>query len=182
MAQVPPPPAGVARRRHPAGVLPVRAAGAGSSLRPLPRRATARLVYAPPQRVRLFHEGRLVGPFIYPFERSIDPLTTQRIYTPNKESIHRIRFFLRGEPYRFWGLFDADLHLFGVDDGAVVVLGADSFGRDLFTRNLYAARVSLSVGLVGVALSFVLGIFLGGVSGYYGGRRPMRRFSASSSS
>ena len=127
------------------------------------------LVYAPPQRVRLFHEGRLVGPFIYPFERSIDPLTTQRIYTPNKESIQRIRFFVRGEPYRFWGLFDADLHLFGVEHGAVVVLGADSFGRDLFTRNLYAARVSLSVGLVGVALSFVLGIFLGGVSGYYGG-------------
>ena len=127
------------------------------------------LVYAPPHRVRLFHEGRLVGPFIYPFERSIDPLTTQRIYTPNKELIHKIRFFVRGDPYRFWGLFDADLHLFGADNGAVVVLGADSFGRDLFTRNLYAARVSLSVGLVGVALSFVLGISLGGISGYYGG-------------
>ena len=127
------------------------------------------LVYAPPQRVRLFHEGRLVGPFIYRYERSIDPLTTQRIYTPNKELVLPLRFFVRAEPYRFWGLLETDLHLFGAHDAAIIVLGADSFGRDLFTRNLYAARVSLSVGLVGVTLSFLLGITLGGISGYYGG-------------
>ena len=127
------------------------------------------LVYAPPQRVRLFHEGRLVGPFIYRYKRSIDPLTTQRIYTPTKELVLPLRFFVRGEPYRFWGLLETDLHLFGAHDAAIIVLGADSFGRDLFTRNLYAARVSLSVGLVGVTLSFLLGITLGGISGYYGG-------------
>ena len=127
------------------------------------------LVYAPPQRVRLFHEGRLVGPFIYPFERSIDPLTTQRIYTPNKELVHRIRFFVRGEPYRFWGSLDGDLHLFDAGDGRVFLLGTDELGRDLFSRILAGSRVSLTIGLVGVMISFVLGCLLGGISGYFGG-------------
>ena len=127
------------------------------------------LVYAPPQRVRLFHEGRLVGPFIYPFERSIDPLTTQRIYTPNKELVHRIRFFVRGEPYRFWGSLDGDLHLFHAGDGRVFLLGTDELGRDLFSRILAGSRVSLTIGLVGVMISFVLGCLLGGISGYFGG-------------
>ena len=96
-------------------------------------------------------------------------LTTQRIYTPDHDKIRSIRFFVHGEPYKFWGKFDTTLHLFGTEEEAILLLGSDSFGRDMFTRNLYASRVSLSVGLVGVMLSFLLGIILGGISGYYGG-------------
>ena len=81
-----------------------------------------------------------------------------------------IRLFVRGPEYRLWGLFAGDRHLFGSAEGApVMLLGADSFGRDLLTRNLYAARVSLSVGLAAVLVSFVLGVILGGISGYFGG-------------
>lgn len=127
------------------------------------------LVYAPPQRVRIFHEGKIHRPFVYGYEKSIDMLTTQRIYTPDHDKIRSIRFFVHGEPYKFWGRFDTTLHLFGTEEEAILLLGSDSFGRDMFTRNLYASRVSLSVGLVGVMLSFLLGIILGGISGYYGG-------------
>ena len=127
------------------------------------------LVYAPPQRVRIFHEGKIHRPFVYGYEKSIDMLTTQRIYTPDHDKMRSIRFFVRGEPYKFWGMFNTTLHLFGTEEEAILLLGSDSFGRDMFTRNLYASRVSLSVGLVGVMLSFFLGIVLGGISGYYGG-------------
>ena len=68
-----------------------------------------------------------------------------------------------------WGLFDGDVHLMGVEDGVFFPFGTDKLGRDLFSRNLYAIRISLSIGLIGVAVSFVLGCLLGGISGYYGG-------------
>ena len=92
--------------------------------------------------MRLFHDGALRAPFVYGFDREIDMLTTQRIYTPNRELIHPIRLFVRGEPYRFWGLFETDLHLFGAEGTTLLLMGSDSFGRDMFTRNLYAARIS----------------------------------------
>ena len=77
---------------------------------------------------------------------------------------------MRGDDYELWNLIPGNLHLFGVDgDGVVFLFGTDQLGRDLFSRNLHAARVSLSIGLVGVAISFVLGCALGGISGYYGG-------------
>ena len=87
-----------------------------------------------------------------------------------KQYVVPIRLFVRGPEYQLWGLFAGDRHLFGSAEGApVMLLGADSFGRDLLTRNIYAARVSLSVGLAAVLVSFVLGVILGGISGYFGG-------------
>ena len=76
---------------------------------------------------------------------------------------------VRGAEYRLWGLIPGRLHLFGSNAGPVMLLGAASFGRDVLTRNLYATRVSLSLGLVGVVLSFLLGLILGGISEYSGG-------------
>ncbi len=119
----------------------------------------AEYLLAPPQRVRLFHDGRLLGPFVYSLERTRDPETLQRIYTENRSDPHPIRFFVRTDRYKFLGFIRTDLHLFGTDES----------GRDMFSRALYAGRVSLSIGLLGVAISLLLGVVIGGVSGYVGG-------------
>jgi peptide/nickel transport system permease protein len=80
-----------------------------------------------------------------------------------------LRFFTRGETYKFWGLFESNLHLFGADKGFVNLFGTDQLGRDLFSRIMYATRISLSVGAIGVFLAFVIGIIMGGIAGYIGG-------------
>ena len=130
----------------------------------------AAYLLAPPQRVRLFHDGRLIGPFVYSLERTRDPETLQRIYTENRGDPHRIRFFVRTDRYKFLGFIRTDLHLFGVLPPATLYLfGTDELGRDMFSRVLYAGRVSLSVGLLGVTISFLLGVVIGGISGYVGG-------------
>ena len=127
-------------------------------------------VLAPPQKIRVFHEGEFLGPFVYKLERTRDPETLQRIYTEETSLPYRIQLFHRADKYKFLGLMRTNLHLFGVKPPATLYLfGTDELGRDMFSRILYAGRVSLSVGLLGVALSFILGIIIGGISGYFGG-------------
>ncbi len=127
-------------------------------------------IYAPPQPVRLIHEGRFIGPFVYELRMRLDLATMRRVYEEDRSRPQRLRFFCRGDRYRLWGLWEADLHLVCPPAGGRFhLLGTDRLGRDLFSRILYGARVSLTVGLVGIAVSFVLGILLGGLAGYYGG-------------
>lgn len=127
-------------------------------------------VYAPPQAVHLFHEGRFVGPFVYPYGFELNLETLAREYTVDTSTPQRLRWFCRSEPYRFWGQIEGDVHLFcPPDDGTVFLLGTDRLGRDMFSRILYGARISLTIGLLGVAVSFVLGVLLGGLAGYFGG-------------
>jgi peptide/nickel transport system permease protein len=84
--------------------------------------------------------------------------------------IYPINFFVQGAEYKFLGLVDTNLHLFGVAEGGTIfLLGTDELGRDLFSRILYGGAISLSIGLLGVFASFILGAVLGGISGYYGG-------------
>jgi peptide/nickel transport system permease protein len=130
-------------------------------------REFSKYVDAPPQRVRFVHAGRL-RPFVYSYERSLDPVTFRRIYVENKESPNYFRLFVRGDPYE-WMFIETDLHLFGGENGPIFLFGTDKLGRDVFSRAMFALRITLSVGFLGVLLSFVLGCILGGISGYYGG-------------
>ena len=135
-----------------------------------PRKRNARRNYTPPQRVRIIHEGRLHWPFVYDVIRHKNPETLLVTYRHDRSRRLGLRFFVKGDAYALWQLIPADRHLFGVEGGArLYLLGADRLGRDLFSRIIYGSRISLSIGLVGVALSLVLGISIGGISGYYGG-------------
>ena len=127
--------------------------------------------YAPPQRIRIFHEGRLVRPYVYALKQEIEPEALRRIFTEDRETRIPLGFFVKGIPYKMWGLIESDVHLFGPQDPEQIVhlMGADRLGRDLMSRIIYGTRISLSIGLVGVAISFFLGTLLGGISGYYGG-------------
>ena len=127
-------------------------------------------VNTPPTPIHFFDsEGNFIGPFVYGLKYELNLDTFERVYTEDPDVIHRIRFFTRGEPYRFWGRWDMDLHFFDAGEGKVFLLGADGLGRDVLSRILAASRISLTIGLVGVFLSFFLGATLGGISGYYGG-------------
>ena len=127
--------------------------------------------YTPPQIPRFVDAegGFHLRPFVYGLIESRDPETWRNIYTLDHSQRFPLQLFVRGAPYRMWGIFSSDLHFFGVQGERVFLFGTDNLGRDLFSRTLYGARISLSIGLIGVALSFVLGCILGGISGYFGG-------------
>ncbi len=128
-------------------------------------------VHFPPQPVRFFHEGRFVGPFVYGSSMMINMENLRREYSEDRSRRYRVGLLTRGEAYWMWGLWHSDLHLFGVEEGGTLfLLGTDRLGRDMLSRLISAARVSLTVGLVGITVSFVLALVLGGLSGYYGGK------------
>lgn len=131
--------------------------------------------YAPPQPIRLFNRtvesGWRFFPHVNGYKSEVDPVALRRTFVLDPESRIPIGLFVEGEPYRFLNLIPTNRHLIGSSEPSTPVyfLGADRLGRDMASRILYGTRVSLSIGLIGVALSFVLGILLGGVSGYIGG-------------
>ena len=135
-----------------------------------PNERNADHLYGPPQLVRLFHEGRLIGPYVYPMTAEADLEQFRWVYTSDYENPARLSFFCKGDEHRILWLFATKRHLFCAPEGATVFLwGADRLGRDIFSRILYGAQLSLTVGLIGITVSFVLGISIGGIAGYFGG-------------
>ena len=132
----------------------------------------ARYLGAPPQRIHFFDErGHFhLRPFVYGLKSELDMVTFHTSYEEDRGSVYSLYLLTQGDPYELWGLFPSSLHLFSTKEGVMFLFGADKMGRDMFSRVIYGGRLSLSIGLVGVALSFVIGIIIGGISGYYGGR------------
>ena len=127
-------------------------------------------IYSPPQRIHLFHNGELIGPFVYGRDYQLDMEILKRTYPERKDDVQPLRFFCSGDAYEFWGLFEARFHLVcPPENGTFFLLGTDRLGRDMFSRITYGARISLTIGLVGILISFFFGIVIGGLAGYYGG-------------
>lgn len=133
-----------------------------------------RFTYAPPQQLKFFgtDEAGVFHPlYVNGYTVVVDPIALNRSYQTDPAIIIPVGLFVPGEPYKFWGLFDADRHLIGPVDRTqpFYLFGADRLGRDVFSRTIHGTRVSMSVGLIGVSISLILGIILGGISGLYGG-------------
>ena len=138
-----------------------------------PNRYEAELTYAPPQRIHFIDEaGNFhLRPFAYPWESVRDPDTMRMVFEPDTTTMLPIYLFIKGEPYKMWAIWEMDRHLFGVklEDGFFYLFGADRLGRDMYSRIVYGTRISMSVGMIGIFISLILGLLLGGISGYYGG-------------
>lgn len=132
-------------------------------------------LYAPPQSVHWFHEGAFMGPFIYEYDVELDLENLQWVYTENTSTPKPLRFFCstsdyNGSDYKFWGKWDSNFHIVCPAEGShFFFLGTDRLGRDIQSRIIQGARISLTVGLIGIIISFALGMSIGGIAGYYGG-------------
>jgi len=139
-----------------------------------PETYNSRYTYAPPQMLKFFGhdaQGNFALAYVNGIKSTVDPLTVQRTYVSDPAKVIPVGLFVKGEPYRLLGLIPWDRHLIGpVDPKQPFYLwGADRLGRDVLSLTIHGARVSMSIGLVGVAISLFLGILFGGISGYYGG-------------
>jgi len=135
-----------------------------------PNERSAEYLYHPPQAIRLWHEGEFVGPFVYPTEAFADLENYRWRYTTDKTRPMPLQFFCKKTEYNLFGFIPAETHLFCAPEGATVfIFGSDRLGRDVFSRISYGAQLSLTVGLIGITVSFILGIGFGAIAGYFGG-------------
>ncbi|MDR7378511.1 peptide/nickel transport system permease protein [Rhodoferax ferrireducens] len=140
-----------------------------------PSQQNRRAVFYPPQTVHFIDSGAdgwSMHPYIHPYILKRDPVTLASVYQEDKERKVPLRMFGEGYEYSVFGLFSSRIHLFATQDAdqPLFLFGADRLGRCVFSRIMVGTQISLSVGLLGVILSLTIGIILGGISGYFGGR------------
>jgi peptide/nickel transport system permease protein len=151
-------------------------------LAPFPDAAfSSQYPYAPPQPLHLFERtpgGLRFSPYVNGYSVSVNQEALKREFVVDRESKIPVRLFVHGTPYKLLGLFETDRHLIGPAEydqdplrivTPMYLLGADRMGRDVLSRIIHGTRISMTLGLVGVAVSFVIGLTLGGLSGFYGG-------------
>lgn len=132
---------------------------------------SADYLYHPPQDINLWHDGEFIGPYVYATKAVADLENYRWRYTVDTSTPMPLQFFCEGSDYKLAGLIASDTHLFCAPTGATVFLwGSDRLGRDVFSRILYGAQLSLTVGIIGITVSFILGIFFGAMAGYFGGK------------
>lgn len=131
----------------------------------------SKYLYAPPQTLHLFNEQGAFDPYVEGYTSKIDPIALRRTFVIDPSQKIPVGLFVEGYEYKLFGLFPANRHLIGPLEAGepIYLMGGDRLGRDLFSRLISGTRISMSIGLIGVFLSLVLGVLLGGISGYYGG-------------
>lgn len=140
----------------------------------VPQTSRPKYTYAPPQSISFMAPDDQGGgwlPHVKGYKVEVNLESLRRSFTEDDEQIVPIAFFVHGAEYKMWGLFRTDLHLVGPVNPSdpFYLLGTDKLGRDLLTRLIYGTRISMSIGLIGVSISLVLGVVMGALSGYYGG-------------
>ena len=142
-----------------------------------PNAYIGRFTYAPPQQLHLFDssDGFAFAPFVYDYKVTVDPEALKRSFAIDTETKIPVYFFVPSEPYKLLGFIPLQHRFIGPTDpkAPFYLLGADRLGRDMLSRLIHGARISLSIGLSGVMLSLLIGVVVGGISGYVGGRTDM---------
>ena len=166
-------------RRHRLGVVCALILVVGYALLPfvevlapyLPNSFHEDHIYAPPQSLHLYHEGEYIGLHTYPTRTVYDVATgLVRAETDMSRPMPVPVLTTCGEPYRLLGLIEGRFRLIcPPEDGHLFLFGSDRLGRDMLSRMVYGARLSMTIGLIGVAVSFAIGLILGGMAGYFGG-------------
>lgn len=130
----------------------------------------SKYIYSPPTKIHIFHNGKIHRPFVYKQNILINTGTFERLFETDYSKPYPILFFVKGFEYKWLGLINGNLHLFGTNkEVSINLMGTDILGRDCFSRNISGLQISLTVGLIGVFVTFILGCLIGGVAGYYGG-------------
>ena len=133
------------------------------------------MAYVPPSKIFVIDEnGHLSRPYTYNYKREFDPVNLRIKYKFDRAQKHYIKFFAKGEPYKFLGLIPMKRHLVTTDrDGRLFLLGTDINGRDVFSRLLFGGRISMTIGFLALFVLFPIGLLYGGIAGYFGGKTDM---------